>query len=195
MKLKKVLMILITLAVVITMAGVVSADEYNEGSGTGDMEVKYELAQSYVVTIPSAVTLSSHGEDGVYNDSSRVDVTNLLIAPANYLHINLKSTNSTTTRGLYNLVNVDSYIKYYINKTVSPGTEDDGTLVENDTDILIVAAGEGHPDYISVRGFAGLGNYTTLHFKTTQEFINNATKSGYHTDTLTFTFTVNTNSE
>lgn len=189
MKLKKVLMILIALAVVLTMGGVVSATEYNTENGEMSDKntiVKYELAQSYVVTIPSAVTILAVGT----SSPGPVNVTNLLINPGNYLHINLTSRNATDIDGIYKLVLGESYIRYYINNTAATGESDSHVGVVNGADILTVAAGNKHPKLTNEHGTAKIGNYTTLFFNTTADFIKDATTSGTHSDTLTFQFRV-----
>ena len=186
MKMKNVLMILIALAVVLTMAGVVSATDYTQNAQEGSMDVNYTVLDSYTVTIPSEVIIS--GVD--ISTPGLVNVTNLLINPGKSLHIKLTSRNFTDTSGIYNLVNSGSYISYYINKTAAPVNTDINDGVENNKDILVVKAGEVHCNLTSKTGTAKIGNYTTLFFKTTTDFINNATKSGSHKDSLTFTFTV-----
>lgn len=186
MKLKKVLMILIALAVVLTMAGVVSATDYHKNNPNGSMDVNYTVQENYTVIIPPEVTISAPG----VSTPGLVNVTNLLINPGNYLHIKLTSENYLGPGGIYNLVNSGSYINYYINNTAAPVNTDSNVGVTNGADILVVEAGEVHCNLTSKTGTAKIGNYTTLFFKTTEDFIKNATKSGSHKDSLTFTFTV-----
>lgn len=201
MKMKNVLMILIALAVVFTMAGVVSATtNYKNivsttGEDTdGEFTVKYSLGKSYLVQIPPEVTIAGPNMYGEFTGSGFINVTNLLIDPADYLHVNLTSGNVTAIHGIYNLVNDGtSFISYYINYTRATASEE--LPVINTDDILVVEAGNVFPGLEHLGGTASIGNYTTLKFKTTTTFIQNATKSGVHQDVLNFHFYINENSE
>ena len=196
MKMKNLLITLIAVAMVFTITGVVSADEHTYfGDGNHpnpSVVVNYSLGQSYTVSIPSEVNIN--GRDGdVYYGTGIINVTRLLINDGDYLHVKLQSLNSTSSAGIYKLVNSQtSEIRYYINKTVSDGAEE--SPVRNTADILVAKAGEAHP-LITGSGTASIGNYTTLKFNTTTTFIKEATKSGYHQDVLSFTFYINKLSE
>ena len=97
--------------------------------------------------------------------------------------VNLTSSNYITNDNIYYLDNSGSWIRYYINKTESTTT----TQVTNNTDVLTVNAGDEHPVLKNIyTGFKKIGGYVTLRFETTQNFIDNATKSGVHQDSLTF---------
>lgn len=191
MKMKNVLMILITLAVVFAMAGAVSATEpvrgfkYKDGtiSPQGFMKVNYSVENNYVVEIPADVTI---GADLVSNDNY-VNATNVRIEHDHFLIVNLTAGNPLSDNNLYSLVNNGSYIPYYINVTNSTGTT---TPVQNTTTFLKVKSGNPYPGKENTKGYIGIGDYVTLTFQTTKEFIANATKSGNHDDNLIFTLKV-----
>ena len=193
MKLKKVLMILIALAVVLTMAGVVSATNYNQNNQEGSMKVNYTVQESYTVTIPADVHFASPG----LSSTGYVNATSVLIAQGHYLYVNLTAANPGVGTGIYNLMYEESFIPYYINKTAYTRngetiTESGPSPVTNNTEILRVNAGDVYPDTTvsAMGGTASIGNYVTITFKTTDAFIAKATKSGDHIDTLKFTFDV-----
>lgn len=182
MKMKKVLMILITLAVVFAMAGVVSAETGFKNS-IDSMDVKYNVADSYIITIPSDVTFI---DGGLKSENNQVNATNVLIGAEKYLHVNLTSSNPIKSTGIYHLMYAQSsYVPYYINKT-TVGDNQQVSQVENGSKILTVAAGSLHPNFNAISGTASIGGCVNLTFETTTTFISNATKSGDHKDTLTF---------
>ena len=184
MKLKKVLMILIALAVVLTMAGVVSAANYlTDPTNTQDIEVKYAVDDAYEVLIPVSVVFNQQTLSSVQD----VNVTKALIAPTKYLHVNLSSAHYSDGFRLVVAGGGASYIPYNI--TVE---DDTGNFEINDNPytVLTVAAGDRHPNIPTlVKGY-GIGDVVALNFSTTDAYINMATQSGDHTDTLTFQFWV-----
>ena len=185
MKMKNVLMILVTLAVVFAMAGAVSG-EPGFAADDDTMIVNYTVQDSYTVTIPPDVTFN----DGLSSEHF-VNATNVLINPDKKLVVNLTSNHYIDDDGIYYLVCGDnSWIRYYINVTTY--NDVDGNVVggqespvTNEDHFLNVLSGAKYPGK-NERGSAGVGGFVKLTFKTTQEFIDNATKSGNHEDTLTF---------
>lgn len=186
MKLKKVLMILIALAVVLTMAGVVSAanqltdptKNYNK-----DIKVNYTVADAYEILIPVDVVFSQQTLSSVQD----VNVTKALMAPNKYLHVNLSSPQYDNGFRLVVAGGGESYIPYNI--TVEKGTSNI-QIDENPYTVLTVKAGHRHTKIPTlVKGY-GIGDVVALNFSTTDAYINVATQSGDHTDTLTFTFWV-----
>lgn len=184
MKLKKVLMILIALAVVLTMAGVVSAENPTEKG----MDVKYTLLDKYEVVVPASFDFANLG--GTFVSTGQVNATNVLLNDGKSLYVNLTSANPGEN-GIYYLKYVDSYIPYYINRTSSDSQTVVDGIVSNTQDVLEVPAGTEHPILKDIKtGYERIGDYVTLKFTTTQDYINYATKSGVHTDTLTFKIAV-----
>lgn len=188
MKMKNVLMILVTLAMVFAMAGAVSGDgktiTYSSESGT--TKLNYTVSDNYEVVIPSDVSF----QQNLYN-VQEVNVTKALIGPGTYLHVMLTSGNYTADGG-FKLVNDGSSIPYNITNK-SSGDE----IRENGKTILTVASGKLHPKMgviTPLRG-EGIGGFMELNFSTTNNYIGLANKSGNHIDTLTFTLFVNQNAQ
>ena len=185
MKMKNVLMILVTLAVVFAMAGAVSGAT-GFASDDKTMTVNYTVQDSYTVTIPSDVTFVSN--NGKFSSTGEVNATDVLINPDKKLVVNLTSGHHIGN-GIYYLENKGSWIRYYINvtDTLSPQSS---PVISGD-DVLTVNAGAEHPNLKDTySGFKKIGGFVTLTFETTQEFIDNATKSGDHRDTLRFMLSV-----
>ena len=185
MKMKNVLMILISLAVVFAMAGAVSGGQtLTLSDKEGDTKLNYTVNDVYEVIIPSDVTFQASNLYII----DKVNVTKALLQPTMYLHVNLSSNNYSD--GGFKLVNAGSFIPYNItNASASPETG-----VDNGQVILTVAAGTDHPEMAGypVGGY-GIGNVMKLNFSTTMNYINMATKSGDHMDVLKFMFWVNNN--
>ncbi|MBQ4134513.1 MAG: hypothetical protein IJD66_03275 [Methanocorpusculum sp.] len=168
MKMKKVLMILICLAVVFAMAGTVSGGNGINGLNSGNTEINYNVDESYIVTIPVAVTFE--GEYLTHADS--VSATQVLIGNGKKLTVSMESNNGYV-EGSFSLnygSNPVSKIPYVIELDGNPVTE-------NPRIVLTVLAGDTE----------GLSPLT---FSTTEKNIKEATKSGIHIDTLTFTCSV-----
>lgn len=178
MKMKNVLMILISLAVVFAMVGVVSAEFSDDKDST---IVMYNVEDSYIITVPVDVTILAN----LVSTDNQVNATSVLINDGKTLQVNLTSGNYWK-EGIYNLTYHDSKIPYYINKTTSEVTPVT-TPVGNGEVILSVPAGKPHPILKAFgTGTASIGDYVNLTFQTTENFISYATKSGLHQDTLTF---------
>ena len=168
MKMKKVLMILICLAVVFAMAGTVSGDKGINGNLSDTIEIKYNVEESYIVTIPGAVTFAGAGLTG----SGFVSATQVLIADGNTLTVFMDSNNGFVDESFYLKCgdNPVSKILYEIKLGANP-------ITQNHYPVLTVSAG------------TTLGS-AELTFSTTEGNIKGATKSGDHIDTLTFTCSV-----
>lgn len=90
MSLKKVINIIIGIALIISLSGIVSAGSLNQGQTTGDLEVSLTVGQQYVISIPDAVTLPA---DGSENSPGEVNITSLTLIPTEKLQVKVKSTN------------------------------------------------------------------------------------------------------
>ena len=85
---KKVLMILLTLAMVFSMAGVVSAENpITTDGGTGDVVVSHDIADSFVVTLPSNVAFT---ESNLKSEQT-VTASGVLIPSKNILRVTVDS--------------------------------------------------------------------------------------------------------
>lgn len=162
---KKVLMILLTLAMVFSMAGVVSADDTTDITGnSGNTEVTYNTEQGYIVTIPTKVAFA----EGSLESANFVKATNVLLPDGALLEVNVSSPNDFNL--VYGSGLTVSKIPYIVTKY-------DGNIAVNNDPVLQVASGvtESSAD---------------LTFSTTEENVKQATLSGEHKDTLEFTVTV-----
>lgn len=170
MKMKKVLMILICLAVVFAMAGTVSGDKGINNQQTGTTNINYDVEESYIVTIPGAVTF----EVGSLSHTDSVSATQVLIEDGKKLTVSMESANFVGGSFYLNYgeIGIVSKIPYVIKLN-----DNDNPITENPYTVLTVSAGytEGS---------------STLTFSTTENNIKKATKSGNHIDTLTFTCSV-----
>lgn len=164
MKMKNVLMILISLAVVFAMVGVVSANGIG-GQATGNTSIQYNVDESYIVTIPENVNFNA-GLSG----SGTVAASDVLLADGKKLTVTMTSKNGYGTSFNLTYGNPVSSIPYSITVGGTPVTT-------NSYVVLTVPAGTTI-------------NSVALTFATTDEDIAKATKSGLHQDTLTFTCAV-----
>ena len=160
---KKVLMILLTLAMVFSMAGVVSAENsITTDGGTGDVVVSHDIADSFVVTLPSNVAFT---ESNLKSEQA-ITASGVLIPSKNILRVTVDSG----TDG-FKLTNGTGLSVSEILYTV---TANGNEINENNKIVLEVTEGVGSAS-------------SSIIFETTLENIKKATLSGKHTDMLTFT--------
>lgn len=160
---KKVLMILLTLAMVFSMAGGVSADiTGGEAGGSDDMEVSHDIAQSFVITIPVDVAFN----DGLSSEQA-VTASNVLIPSKYILNVTIESDND------FVLISGSGLTVSTIPYTV---TKWDGTTVVEGINDVVLKVTEG-VDSSSAK----------ITFATTEADIKKAVLSGKHTDKLEFT--------
>lgn len=129
--------------------------------GTGTMEVTYGVTEGYVITIPDSVNFSND----TLTVEGEVKASNVIIPDGKSLKVSLVSANG------FKLLYSGSEIVY----TLKNGETE---VASGDTVLTVLA------------GSTGLAGSTKLTFSTTTENIAAATKSGAHTDTLTFTAVV-----
>ena len=150
------------------------------------MTVNYTVQDSYTVTIPPYVTI-----DNDFSSEHFVNATNVLINPDKKLVVNLTSTHYISDDEIYYLNNSGSWILYYINVTTydddanGDAEANEESTVINKVSFLEVLSGAKYPGN-DEPGSTGVGGFVKLTFKTTLDFISNATKSGDHKDELTF---------
>ena len=173
---KKVLLLLLTFAVIFTMAGAVSAVEITGDASvdqTGEMTAELPIAESYVVSFPEKVTpaITVNG----YSDISEpvvISVSNAIIDTKKGLFITLESANEFTIKS-----GDKSSVQYVV------GIEGENNVYTN----------LSNGDYIQ-KVFAGEAvenaKITNLKFYTTKEWMSKARVGGSHTDTLTFTCSI-----
>ena len=156
---KKVLAILLALAMVFSMAGVVSAD--TQLSQEGSTEVTYTTEQGYTLSIPSDVVFSS---DNLESENI-VKATNVLLPDGALLEVTVQSNNE------FNLVYGSGLTVSKIPYTV---TRYDGSAVSASNNVVLqVSSGVTE-------------NSADLTFSTTEEDIGKATLSGAHKDNMAF---------
>ena len=91
---KKVLMILLALAMVFSMAGVVSADEVAGESGdSGKVEVSHTIPDNCVVSMPVTIPLSVADNYEQITSEVTLTVTKLQVTTGKSLYVTMKSSN------------------------------------------------------------------------------------------------------
>lgn len=90
MKIRKVLTILLTLTVLLSLVSCVNAASTGAGDGPNNIIVTYAVSEGYTLTIPSAVSL---GELNQQVDVDPVHATNVVIPDDKYLQVSVKSQN------------------------------------------------------------------------------------------------------
>ena len=158
---KKVLTILLALAMVFSMSGVVSAEE---------TPVTYQVGESYTADLPvSGVTLVSTDDGYASALANTVGVRNAQIAENKVLSIRVNSGND------FNVVatsgNTVSKVQY---KAGVLGASGDYSDISNGTEVLRIGIGDEYT--------------TSMKFYTTVEWTKKAKISKEHSDTLTFTY-------
>ncbi len=156
---KKLLCLALAAVLLCSFSVTIFADGLNEDNTVGSITVSYGVSESYVVTIPADIAISTSGVESTLSASS------VLIPDGKTLTV------SATTQNDFNLEYANSKIPYTI--LVDGTAQTDATFTA-----LSVVSG-------SVSG------EVTLVFKTTDADIAKATKSGNHTDVLTFNCTIN----
>lgn len=171
MKNKKIIITLIALIILSVTLPTFAATITTESSQ--EVTVTYQVGEGYTVSIPADISFSSTDQTN-YTATGNVSATGVLIETDNTL--NVKMTSANYENGAYTLQ--DSSGESKIVYTIKNGDQD----FENDTNVLSVSAGADN-----------LSAETTLNFATTSDEIAKATKSGAHTDTLTFTVSIDNN--
>ena len=156
---KKLLSIVLAAVLLCSVSVTALAGGLNEENNVGSITVSYGVSESYVVTIPANIAISTTGVESTLSASS------VLIPDGKTLTVTATSQNS------YNLEYTNSKIPYTVLVNGTKQTEATFTA-------------------LSVVSGSTSGN-ATLVFKTTDEDIAKATKSGDHTDVLTFNCTIN----
>lgn len=154
--------ILMAMMFILVAAAPVFAANLTETTTTGTMNVTYGVASTYTISIPEALSFTAD-----LIQTAEVSVSNVLLAHEETLTLDLTSVNG------YKLKNEDSAIVYTV-------TKDSTVFTDELTEVLSVEAGD--PTAVTE---------VELSFATTTEAIALATLSGQHTDTLTFTASVN----
>lgn len=187
---KKILMLLLGTMLVLSMAGVVSAEsdpvtftdaDFPAGtdSKTAQVTVTLTLLESYEVTIPANVALEEHSNNGIpmYSGSNWLNATVHLMKPGTGLVVNITGTyaDGDNLQKLWNLTSGSGDVaQYIIGYTTSPS---DHIEIGSNTQI---SAGS------QVIGIADAGKKAELcmHYKLVTPLSQLTTET--YTDTLTF---------
>lgn len=156
---KKLLTLVLAVLMLCSVSVTAFAADLDKGNNVGSMTVSYGVEESYVVTIPADVTVSTAGVERELSASS------VLLPDGKTLTVSVASANG------FKLEYAGSKIPY----TVSVGDAKQTTATFT---ALSITSGT-------------TSGSVKLTFKTTEADIAGATKSGNHTDTLTFTCGVN----
>ena len=177
MKMKNVLMILISLAVVFAMAGAAGANEVNQDSQykSADTQVTYTMNEGYIVTIPAGVALSMANNAYVANGSEEISADKVRINAGKVLTVKISGNDYDSDGGNWVLKETNQG-SGKLNYTIK---NDQDTALGNNTVVLSVLAGHGWDGGI----FTSVSKI--LSFKTEEVKI-----SGSFEDTLTFTVSV-----
>jgi hypothetical protein len=150
-----------------------STDSIDNNTKTGQTEIDYTVNQSYTVNIPSDVSLNLDGND--YKGSGKVKATDVRIEDGKILKVTMKSTNAGEATGS------DSYKLKYGTSTAS----EIAYSIKKGEDNL-----SNGGEVVSVSSGTVESGEVTLNFAATSTQVAEATKAGKHTDTLTFTVSV-----
>ena len=173
---KKVLMILLGLALVFSMAGVAAADQtLTSGGSSGTTEVYYDVSESYTVTIPDKILV---------NSVLSIGCGAAIIDADSYVNIYMNSTNGYSLHlddgnGGHAMVNGNHVsLNYTIALLTGLGSELGNPLFTHEQGtasylIYTVKSGKIHSD-------------NDLHIK----LVDVAETAGYYSDHLTFTVMV-----
>ena len=170
MKNKKISIILVSI-IMLALAAPVFAADLNNTTTSGSTTITYGVSESYTVSIPASFNFTV---DSLTKEET-VSASNVLIADGNTLTVTMSSANYVSGNAYTLNYGTDAISK--IPYSIKLG-EADFVNAEN---VLTVAAGTTS------------ATSEKITFATTTENIQQATKSGDHVDTLTFTVSVNDN--
>lgn len=159
---KKVLMILLALAMVFSMTGIVSAEE---------VPVTYKVEEDYEASIPTdgVALVAATGFTDENVEAKTVGAKYAQIGDDRVLIITMKSANN------FNVTYKDSNVQYVAGLLADEST-DAYSEFANGAEVLRIPAGTTEGS-------------TQMKFYTTEAWIKKATRSAEHSDSLTFTFT------
>lgn len=168
---KKILLLGALISIVASTTMVFAAENYNQLNKSGTTEITYGINEGYYLEIPANLDLTTIASE------KKLAVTEVRLAAGKNLTIEMESDNfGKVVANRYQVVYDDtSCITYTVKKGDAGAVNTEVT--NNNHKLIDIDAGE-----------TGAEIYLT--FTTTDEEIEDATKAGTHTDTLTFTVTV-----
>lgn len=134
---KKVFMIMIAAVLLLSLAGVVSADEINNISVKNNVTttVKLDLDNEYTVTIPAEISLSDNDRSGLYRGYALITASITLLEAGSNLTVNVTNTDGANIDSPYNwtLHNNTNTLVYHMK--VADGDDDGDHISTTDADI------------------------------------------------------------
>lgn len=178
---KKYFMILLSAVLILSLVGVVSADDLtaediSKGKDNTTAIVKLVVSDSYTVTLPSAFNFGYSNDAGTYTARSPVSVSIKTFDSAMVLNISVSGNTSVHDTKLWNLTCIEDnnmYVAYYYMTNV---TGYDNHIEDVSTDARLVHNGGS----ILITNKTVSDKYIHLRLDGTP------THSGTYTETLTF---------
>lgn len=167
----KKLFLLGALVSIVASSTMVFATDYNQMNKSGTTEITYGINEGYYLEIPANLDLTTTASE------KKLAVTEVRLAAGKKLTVEMESENfGKVEANRYQVVyDNTSCITYTVKKGAAGAVNTEVT--ENNHELINIDAGETDAEIY-------------LTFTTTDEEIEEATKAGTHTDTLTFTVSV-----
>ena len=161
---RKIISCVLCLAMVLSMGMTAFAADISIDGGSQNVTVTYGTSESFLVTIPASITILDEVSD------FQISASNVMIGANKELVVEINGDDYVDKWELIDVANPDNRLEYAIQGP-------NGNVKNNDT-VLSVLSGEAHDstktaDFVFVR-------------------MDEATKSGTYTDTLTFTSEIKT---
>jgi hypothetical protein len=170
----------LTMAMGMTMTAFAAEDgtKVTEASEpkTGTTIISYETTESYTVTLPADTALGTKTDDG-YTGTGVVEAKDVLLKDGSTLEISLASANDFNLQ--YGTDNPSKIAYEIISQEPDSGKVG---VTGGDAFLTVAPKTDGNGGVASGK--------TTLTYAATKTAIEEATKAGKHTDTLTFTVSV-----
>lgn len=162
---KKILSSVLCLAMLLSMGTTAFASNISTDGGSQDVTVSYGMSQSFVVTIPSSINIADVSEIA----SLEVSASNVVIPHGTVLEIVITGDDYVSDWELIDTAENTNKLRYAI-------LAEDTTVVRSGDVVLSVASGEAPNSTVSEDLAVAI--------------MENVTKAGSYTDTLTFTVSV-----
>ena len=162
---KKILSCVLCLAMIASMGVTSFAAEIDTDGGSQETVVTYGMAEGFTVTIPTNFTI-----DDSKKATANVSASDVMIAHGATLEVTISGNDYVDSWELIDTAEVTNQLTYTI------GSTDGGSDIVNGSVVLSVASGEAYNSTVT----------ETMYFTVVDEL----SKAGEYTDTLTFTVSV-----
>ena len=162
---KKVLSGVLCLAMMLSMGATAFAAEIRTDGGTQNTVVSYGMSEGFTVTIPTNFNI-----DDSRKATANVSASNVMIAHGATLKVTISGDDWGGSWELIDAAEASNQLTYTI------GTTEGGNDIVNNSVVLSVGAGEAYNSTVT----------ETMHFTVVDEL----SKAGEYSDTLTFTVSV-----